>query len=331
MTRTRCDSHPRRTTLLPSAIEFPAWAPSPLPSSKVTNPRPRDAESPHPGRLQVRRHSLGPRAAPILPRRPLQCQLPAGLSLTDPGRCLRRPRRRRQVRMREAWQTLTAQRSIPPGPKLRPLGFLDPCAQSESRASRSSQLTAAHAAPPTRAQSRRGPASGVGGAESARRAGFRVGGACRSTRRTCGGSTATRAVPAHPKITHRFQPFRLPHAPALTFALQVLTVQFSGKFFLVIHVSSFIFFIQSDITSFHKVVVFKFSYSAPNTVNQFFRISWWSDPFDRNSHVWFRDTKMDTGSQRRFKDRGMDKETISLGFQKNRYRPTLSNHAHLTG
>lgn len=42
-------------------------------------------------------------------------------------------------------QTLTAQRSIPPGPKLRPLGFLDPSAQSESRASPSSQLTAAHA------------------------------------------------------------------------------------------------------------------------------------------------------------------------------------------
>lgn len=65
------------------------------------------------------------------------------------------------MRRWEAGQTLTAQRSIPPGPKLRPLGFLDPCAQSESRASPSSQLTAAHAAPPT-SRGRDGRRSGRG-------------------------------------------------------------------------------------------------------------------------------------------------------------------------
>lgn len=49
-------------------------------------------------------------------------------------------------------QTLTAQRSIPAGPKLRPHGFPRPQRlRSKSRASRSSQLTAARAASPTRA------------------------------------------------------------------------------------------------------------------------------------------------------------------------------------
>lgn len=117
------DSNVQHFCLLP--LSSPPGTLLSLFSSKDINPRPRDAESPHPGRLQVRRHSLGPRAAPILPRQPLQWQLPAGLSLTDPGRCLRR-RRRRLVRRQEAWQTLTAQRSIPPGPKLRPLRFPDP-------------------------------------------------------------------------------------------------------------------------------------------------------------------------------------------------------------
>lgn len=82
---------------LPSALSSPP-GPLPPPSTKDTNPRLGDAESPHPGPLQVRRHSLGPRAAPILPRWPLQCQLPTGLSLTDPRRC---PRRRRQ---RQVWR-----------------------------------------------------------------------------------------------------------------------------------------------------------------------------------------------------------------------------------
>lgn len=75
------------------------------------------------------------------------------------------------MRRWEAGQTLTAQRSIPPGPKLRPLGFLDPCAQSESRASPSSQLTAAHAAPPT-SRGRDGRRSGRGWEEAARASGW---------------------------------------------------------------------------------------------------------------------------------------------------------------
>lgn len=75
------------------------------------------------------------------------------------------------MRRWEAGQTLTAQRSIPPGPKLRPLGFLDPCAQSESRASPSSQLTAAHAAPPT-SRGRDGHRSGRGLEEAARASGW---------------------------------------------------------------------------------------------------------------------------------------------------------------
>lgn len=76
------------------------------------------------------------------------------------------------MRRWEAGQTLTAQRSIPPRPKLRPLGFLDPCAQSESRASPSSQLTAAHAAPPT-SRGRDGRRSGRGwGGKAARASGW---------------------------------------------------------------------------------------------------------------------------------------------------------------
>lgn len=150
-----------------------------------------------------------PAPAPILPRRPPQGQLRAELSFTYPGRCLRRRwqrRRRRQVRRQKAWQTLTAQRSIPPRSKLRPLGFLDPCAHSKSRASRSSQLTVAHAAPPTRAQlraqSRRGGASGVGEAKKELSAHFRVGGACHPSWCTYSGSPA--GWPHHSLLTLRW-------------------------------------------------------------------------------------------------------------------------------
>lgn len=72
-----------------------------------------------------------------------------------------------EVGSRADVQTLTAQRSIPPGPKLRPLGFLDPSAQSESRASPSSQLTAAHGAPPT-ARGRDGRRRGRGWEQATR-------------------------------------------------------------------------------------------------------------------------------------------------------------------
>lgn len=204
MSRTRRDSHPtRRSRIQLYLFLLPLSSPPgtlPLPSSKYTNPRPRDAEKRRPGRLQLRRHSPGARARPH--PSPAATAGPApGLSLTDPGRCLRRRRRRRRARRQEAWQTLTAQRSIPPGPKLRPLGFLDPCAHSKSRASPSSQLTAAHAAPPTRAQRcaparRGGPRERAG--PRARRAGFRVGGAGRSwcTSTTCTTCTTCTRSPA---------------------------------------------------------------------------------------------------------------------------------------
>lgn len=240
MSRTRRDSHPtRRSRIQLYLFLLPLSSPPgtlPLPSSKYTNPRPRDAEKRRPGRLQLRRHSPGARARPH--PSPAATAGPApGLSLTDPGRCLRRRRRRRRARRQEAWQTLTAQRSIPPGPKLRPLGFLDPCAHSKSRASPSSQLTAAHAAPPTRACATR-RASGEGGAESAQSG-------------LPGGRGRPLLVHQHhlhhlhhlhplssqlgtsssPLVPHRFPRFRLPQLLAPTFPLQVLTAQFSGKSF----------------------------------------------------------------------------------------------------
>lgn len=97
--------------------EKPDTATQPSPN---TQPRPSRPPPSLPG--GDRSASFGQAGTPH-PRQP---------PLTDPGRCQTRKWRQSQVRRHTAWQTLTAQRSIHPEPKPRPLGFLDPSAHGAS-------------------------------------------------------------------------------------------------------------------------------------------------------------------------------------------------------